>query len=678
MAEKWWMGAVLALWALCAAAQGSAPVPASVSPSGPTDATIPARAFYARPGLESVSLSPSGRWLAILSAGAGDRTGLAIFDIHRGSILGNRMAAIFSNADLRSVHWVNDDRLVFDLLDRQSGGGDQRVAPGLFSVRRDGSELRELISAPRPFISGDRRVGVEPLSARHVLLHIPAGGGDEVIVGEMRSDGTGEPAGVNAKRLNVVTGRAVSLSEGVPDHAFVWMFDPSGRSRLVVTRFQGRTAVHWRAPDSEEWRRLLDSAVDELPWSPRFIDSGGQLFVTTIDPKTRSQVLKRYDFAAGRPSADVLVSTPGFDLRGSIVSETTGARALGVRVVTDAETTVWFDQRLAALQEEADQRLPGLVNRLSCRRCESPDMTVAVTSWSDRDPGQHWLYTAADGQWRKVGNARSEIDPQRMGRTDFHRFRARDGLEIPLWVTTPAASVAGPRPAVLLVHGGPWVRGRSWNWSADAQFLASRGYVVIEPEFRGSTGYGPALYRAGWREWGRKMQDDLMDAVSWTVDQGLVDPKRVCIAGASYGGYATLMGAARDADRFRCAAAWVAVADPRLMFKWSHTSDVWEEGRKYDLPRLIGETVADAAMLESVSPVLLAERMTTPLMLAYGGADRRVPIEHGQQMLKALKAAGHPPEVWTVYDDEGHGWLKLENRVDFAHRLEGFLAKHLK
>ena len=222
----------------------------------------------------------------------------------------------------------------------------------------------------------------------------------------------------------------------------------------------------------------------------------------------------------------------------------------------------------------------------------------------------------------------------------------------------------------------PWMRGRSWQWNPMPQFLASRGYVVIEPEFRGSTGFGARHFRAGWKQWGQAMQDDLVDALAWAVREGHADGKRVCIAGGSYGGYAVLMGLARHGEQFRCGAAWSSVTDPRLLFKWRRDSAVGSEDREYSYPLLIGDPVADAAMLDANTPVLLAARIKTPVFLAHGGADERVPLVHGERMRDALVAAGRPAE-WVVYSDEGHGWLKLETRLDFAKRLEAFLARHL-
>ena len=173
------------------------------------------------------------------------------------------------------------------------------------------------------------------------------------------------------------------------------------------------------------------------------------------------------------------------------------------------------------------------------------------------------------------------------------------------------------------------------------------------------------------------MQDDVADVMQWAVKQGHADPKRACIAGASYGGYATLMGLIRHPELYRCGVAWVAVTDPRLMFKWTFRSDQSDVVREVDYPRLIGDPVADAERINEVTPVLHAARIRAPLLLAMGGEDRRVPIEHGHRMRQALRDAGRPFD-WVVYDDEGHGWNKLSTRLDFANRVEAFLARHLK
>ncbi|WP_083748532.1 S9 family peptidase [Pelomonas sp. KK5] len=262
-----------------------------------------------------------------------------------------------------------------------------------------------------------------------------------------------------------------------------------------------------------------------------------------------------------------------------------------------------------------------------------------------------------------------------MGRRDVHRIKARDGLEFPVLVTLPAGKAAGPRPAVVLVHGGPWLRGTHWAWQRDAQFLASRGYVVIEPEFRGSTGYGEKLFRAGWKQWGLAMQDDVVDATRWAVAQGWADPQRICLAGASYGGYATLMGLIRDPALYRCGFEWVGVSDVGLMYSiaWSDFSDEW---KRFGMPLLIGDRKADAAQLEATSPLMQAARLQRPLLMGAGGQDMRVPVKHGSEFRDAARRAGAAIQ-WVEYPEEGHGWRRLENHVDWWTRVEKFLDRHI-
>jgi dipeptidyl aminopeptidase/acylaminoacyl peptidase len=262
-----------------------------------------------------------------------------------------------------------------------------------------------------------------------------------------------------------------------------------------------------------------------------------------------------------------------------------------------------------------------------------------------------------------------------MGRLDFHRIRARDGEDLPLWVTTPPGPPK-PRSAVVYVHGGPWASDPSWGWHPEEQFLASRGYVVLQPEFRGSVGYGRKHLLAGAKHWGDTMQDDVADAVRWAIDKGLVDPTRVCIIGRGYGGYAALMGPIRDPGLYRCAIAWAAVTDPALLYTADWTSNVSEEARRYVLPRLLGDNDTDRASLISASPVDRAAEVRIPVLLAYGLLDRRM-LKHGSRMRDALSAAGNPPE-WVLYPNEGHGWYNSDDRIDFWHRVEGFLAKNLR
>jgi dipeptidyl aminopeptidase/acylaminoacyl peptidase len=506
--------------------------------------------------------------------------------------------------------------------------------------------------------------------------------------------------------LNVRTGRSRGMDIKAPTGTVRWLFDSAGEPRVAMTRVEGRQAVHWRGPGQTEWQRLAESDLLQPLFTPRFVDDAGQLYVTHGQGPEGLQVLSRFDFERRAPATTPWVRAPGFDFNGMVLegwrsgsSSSSGGGgggggAIGVRMDTDAETTVWLDEAHKRMQALADARLPGRVNRLDCRRCGQADAVALVRSWSDRNPGQIWLYrAAADGAnakeekdtvkpksaWQPVLRVMDGIDPEAMATVDFQRIKARDGRDLPVWVTLPAGHKTGvPAPAVVLVHGGPWVRGGHWRWEAMPQFLASRGYVVISPEFRGSTGYGEAHYRAGFKQFGQAMQDDVADALLWAQSQGLAD-KRACIAGASYGGYATLMGLVRHPELYQCGVAWVALTDPFLYLEGSFwvTDDISTSGRRYRLPEMVGDVKADAQMLTAVSPVAQAERIRAPLLLAFGESDLRIPLAHGKRMRDALIKAGREPE-WVTYPNEGHSWRLPETKADFARRMEKFLAQHLQ
>lgn len=642
------------------------------------DAPLPAaRSFFRHSDIAEVRLSPSGQYLALTVSGKADRVALAVVDVDAKTP--PKIVAQFSDTDIRSFRWVTDDRLIFNVVDLSTGNMDQPFGPGLLSVRRDGSEMRQLVKSRLVVteLSNSRR---DALEYNHVLLDVPRDGSEDVIVGEYIFSTSQEVVAINAIRLNVVNGRKQSIGLGRPSHGLGWLFDPKGEPRVLLTVNEGIQNVYWRAPGRDDWALIGTGPSVSPPFEPIFVDGGGRLYVTTHNGPGGYGSLRRFDFEKGRPEDEPIVSAPGFDFAGAFIVESATNKLVGVRVETDATTTVWFDPARRALQKAVDAKLPGHINTVDgCSACAIAEVFL-VHSWSDQDPGSYWIYRPAHEDWHFVGAVRTDIEPSRMATLDFHRFKARDGLEIPVWVTTPQANApgggAGPRPGVVLIHGGPWVRGGSWHWNREAQFLASRGYVVIEPEYRGSTGYGFDHFHAGWKQWEGPMQDDVADAVRWAAAKGLVDDKRVCIAGASYGGYATLMGLARYPSLYRCGVAWVAVTDPRLMFAPIWNSDIGEEGKRYELPALLGDPVKDAAMLRAAAPLERAGDIRAPLLLAFGRDDTRVPLEHGTRMREALHASGHDPE-YVVYSGEGHGWLKPENTLDFYGRMERFLAKNL-
>lgn len=637
----------------------------------------PAEAFYRHPDVGSASLSPSGRYLGLTSRMKDRRVGLVVLDLqHKGS---GKVVAHYSNIDVDQFEWVGDDRLVFDTVDNTGARSKQQGGRwgGLIMVEADGSITRELIQKDWPDgVSERERPGHESLNPLHHLLFVPQRAGQQVVIGQTAFNERRQLTHVTPMTLDVTNNRTRSMAIGAPEHVTQWVFDPNGEPRLGIATHGTESVFYWRAPSTQEWKEISRHDRNNWPYSPAFVGADGTLFVTRSEGPAGTSVLRRFDFGKNAPADEPLIRTAGFDFSGTPVRDDDG-RVLGVRVQTDAEATVWFDRRLSQWQKDVDARMPGRVNRISCRRCASDDAVVLVHSWSDQDPGRFALYDPRRQQLEPIAAARPDIDPRRMATLDLHRIQTRDARQMPVWVTLPPGAGKGkPRAAIVLVHGGPWVKHGTWRWDEDAQFLASRGYVVIEPEFRGGRGYGWAWFRAGWKQWGRAMQDDVADATRWAAQQGYADPQKICIAGASYGGYSALMGLARDGELYRCGIAWAAVTDPRILAD-PHWSDWSDDFVAFGMPQLIGDPEKESALLAEVAPIELAARIKRPLLLAFGGVDRRVTPVHGTRLRAALREAGNEPE-WVDYADEGHGWLKEANRADWARRMETFLAKNLQ
>jgi dipeptidyl aminopeptidase/acylaminoacyl peptidase len=485
---------------------------------------VRAEEFFREPDVVEAVLSPSGQRLAITSGRGGAREGLFVIDLTKPSK--PKAVAQYDDADIGSVQWVNDDLLIFSVTDFSRGSGRGDGAPGLFSVGAESARVRMLVNRKREFLVEGGSTS-RALDWNHWLLSVPRPrpgvSNEEVLIGKLNLDKEFSVTSVEPIWLNVRTGVSRSTDFAPPPDAVHWLFDSKGEPRVVYTEKGAQGAAYWRAPGRSDWQLIVKGNLLEMPFKPHSVDDAGNLYVLRNEGPEGLQVLTRYDFARQQPSAAPLISTPGFDFEGELITGPaatgTGAGAVavagvrgvrGVRVHADAEATVWFDEGLKRLQGIVDQRFPGRVNRVTCALCGQAEQVALVRSYSDTEPGQLWVYRGkpAEGQppWQAVARMLPGIDARHMAAVDFQRIKARDGRDVPVWLTLPKGLVPGkPAPAVVLVHGGPWVRTGYWKWDPLNQFLASRGYLVIEPEFRGSSGYGEAHYRAGWKQWGQAM-----------------------------------------------------------------------------------------------------------------------------------------------------------------------------
>jgi dipeptidyl aminopeptidase/acylaminoacyl peptidase len=623
--------------------------------------------FFQPPALRRAQLSVDGSKLAMTVTAKSDGFArLAVMDL---TTLQSKAIAAIDASDIDHIHWVDDEFLVFDTDWRLTGYQRTDFGPGLFSVDWQGTVIRGLVDTRgRPPDGQDRGV----LPHGYGLSELPLWpAGSEVLVARPEEVSDQKIGHYSLQWVNARTRNAREVN--LPSNSGAWAFDAKGQLRAVRVLEREHSELRWR-DDAGAWR--VANRVprwEGSPWWPLWVDEADQLYLSA--GHQGRQALFKFDLKGGRLSPQPVAAHPQFDVHARLVLR--AGRVAGYRYLIDAEVTQWLDPQAEAIQQRIDRLLPAAVNRLHfAHRGNSP--WVQVDNFSDRQPLRTLLYNTETQRLMRVGDSRPGIEPARMGSTDLHWVAARDGRKLPVWLTLPPGRPGQahlPMPMVVLVHGGPWARGRAWRWDAEVQFLASRGYAVLEPEFRGSTGYGQEHFAAGWKQWGQAMQTDLADAARWAIAQKHADARRVALMGASYGGYATLMGLVQEPELFKAGVAWAAVSDLELLFKlrWS---DFTAETRELDLPRLVGDPKSDQAMLRAHSPLRLADRLRNPLLLAHGEWDARVPMDHAEALLQALRPHNKDLE-WVHYKDDAHGWSKPANAIDFWQRVERFLAKHL-
>lgn len=639
----------------------------------PATAASDAAGYVNPPKFASAKLSPSGNRLALVVKNEEGYEALAVMDLPPSKP--PRVLQSYPTAHVTEVRWVNDKRLVFRITEPKA---DMREdGSGLFAIDHDGEDEVMLTSLRLGNNMAESRIRSRVLPYNWDLHATLDDGSDDVLLQQVIFDAVGDPIGYRLGRVNTKSGvlKPMTAGTGASFNGVQWELDRAGTMRAIRSQTQGRDRLYTRTSASEEWKTTWDRelmADDVL--SPVQFESENELIVqSSVGGDTNG--LHVLDIRTGKVDPEPLLRIARYDVEEAIVDKQAG-RVVGATLTAGRPMTVWFGDRMAAIQKSIDQALPDRFNTVGCGRCETSRFYV-VLSQSDRLPGEYLLYDHEKKALSPIGAVRPWIDPAKQGRRSFHWIQARDGLALPVVVTHPAAHDGkAPLPAVVLVHGGPYVTGADRSWEGWAQFLASRGYRVIEPNFRGTLGFGNRHFSAGLKQWGQAMQDDVADSVLWAAKEGLVDRQRVCIFGASYGGYAALMGPVKHPDLYRCAASFAGVTDIKLMFT-SNRSDLTRNARRYSMPKLVGDPDKDAAMLRENSPVERVADIKVPVLLAQGGRDERVPKEHADAFESAARKAGVKIER-IDYPDESHGFIEVANEADFLDRLAAFIDRALK
>jgi acetyl esterase/lipase len=648
-------------------------VPAQTGSDRPAaGAVTQAMPYVERPRISSLKVSPSNKHAAFLWRGNEGRLVLTVVDVAEPSNV--RVVAGNPQLDISNIHWVNDRRLVFDARPPELMIFEGEA--GTFGVDIDGQRLQLLVSwTLQVGAQTGTRIQSRVLPYGWAFFRAVAGRGDEALFYQVENAEQGRWGIVAVARLDTATGQLRRVSDGKPEDTVWHVTNPDGNLRIVVTESGGRARVHHRPGGSREWEVVEDLPLfDGSRMAPLYIEADGSWVVSSRLGRD-ADALFVHDPKARKLDPEPLVAVEGFDMGAQLEVDTSKRTLVGVHIETSQPQTVWLDARLAQLQRAIDAALPpGRMNRLLCGDCSTAQRFV-VHSKSDRQPGEYFVFDTVAKRLVRIAASRPGLPEVSQGVRSFHRVAARDGLSLPVVVThPPGVEAKSPRPLVLLVHGGPHVRGGSRAWDGFAQFVAAQGHRVLEVEFRGSTGFGARHLRAGFKHWGQAMQDDLADAVAWAVREGLGEPGRACIVGGSYGGYAALMGPVRHPELYRCAASINGVTDTTRLFSRFRT-DISEQARRYQLTETLGEPVADKAMLERFSPLNRVADIHVPLMVTRGERDTL------GMLAQLLLEGGHSDACLAGPESGRRGSVTPRSRrlLTVTHRLwrvpnEAFLA----
>lgn len=613
---------------------------------------IPVEDFFAEPIIRSVQLSPNGKYLAFLTTLGTGRVGIATMELATGKIE-PLVAAKDENID--SYFWKTDDFLVYS---GDVGGNESQALRGFDLIKRKVIPLADSFREQAAWVASAGVIDILRDDPENILITGPSSTGSW---------------SWGVYRLNVRTSSRTKVSGADEPDIQDLAADRTGELR-ARSRLRGDEAIHEvRATAKAPWKIVqvtpaVEAAAGATRWTALDFAADNRTLYVLNREGNGTAALHAYDTAKGE-LGPALFKSPDGEID-QLITSPDHTKLYGLAYTSDRTRYHWFDAAREALQKQIDSSLPpGTFNRVISATNDESRLVIAALS--DRSPPVYYLLDLRKPALSLIGKQNIKLDPAKLGPMEPISYPARDGLVIHGYLTRPAGAVAGqPLPLIINPHGGPYGIRDDWGWSAEVQFLASRGYAVLQPNYRGSGGYGQAFMDAGRGEWGKKMQDDLTDAVRWAIAQGIADPKRVAIYGASYGGYAAMAGVTYTPDLYRCAINYVGAVDLTILAgftrRGSRSSDLYHT-------QWVGN---NADELRRLSPSYHVESIQVPTLHAYGENDPRVDIRHWKVLEAELKKHNKPYEAIRE-GEEGHGFSNESSRIRFYRRMETFLEQNM-
>ena len=600
---------------------------------------IPMRDFFKNPVSRGYDLSPDGQTISFLQPWA-SRMNIWIRPIAGGEA---KRLTSEKDRDIQSYAWKGNGFVIYG----QDNKGDENFH--LKRVDMKTGEVKDL--TPFPKVRAELIDDLEDISESDVLATM----------------NKRNPEIFDAYRINVGTGEMKMVAEN-PGKVTQWVTDHAGRLRGAITSDGVNTSLLTRPDESSPFKTVITTNFRESI-SPQFYTFDDKAIYATSNIGRDKSAVVTIAPETGKETS-LLYQNPDVDVAGLAYSKKRKVVTLA-SFVTWKEERKFFDAETEKMYKTLREKLPGYEVDVSAH--DKAEEKFIVVALNDRTPGSRYLFDKKSGALTKLVDVAPWLNPEQLAPMKAIEYKSRDGLTIHGYLTLPLGRDPKNLPVVVIPHGGPWARD-VWGYDAEVQFLANRGYAVLQMNFRGSTGYGRNFWEASFKQWGKKMQDDVTDGAQWLIKEGVANPKKIAIYGGSYGGYATLAGVTFTPDLYAAAVDYVGVSNLFTFMKtippyWKPYLDMFHE--------MVGDEVKDKDLLAATSPALHADKIKTPLLVAQGAQDPRVNKAESDQIVDGLRKRGIDVE-YMVKENEGHGFHNEENKFAFYEAMETFLAKHLQ
>ena len=598
---------------------------------------IPMQDFFRNPEKSSFKISPNGEHIAYMKPWKA-RMNVFVMDMN------TKKEVRLTSSQERGIYWfawLNNNRIGYI----KDEGGNENMH--FYAVNIDMSNEIDLT----PFENVQARI-IDDLEddPNHIIMGL-----------NKRNPQIHDPY-----RINVNDGKMDMIAEN-PGNISEWMTDHDGKLRIAITSDGVNTSLLYRDKESDGFKTILttDFKVSVAPLF--FTFDNKNLYVASNRGRDKTAI---FEFDLNKSKEGRLIfEHDEVDVSGLMYSRKRKVLT-GVSYTVAKNEIVFFDTLRESLQQKLEEKLPGY--EVGITSFSEDETKAVVVTYSDKSRGTYYYYDLDKNKLIELGQVSPWLNEEDMSEMKPVHYKSRDGLIINGYLSLPKGTNGKNLPVVVNPHGGPWHRD-SWGYNSEVQFLTNRGFAVFQMNFRGSTGYGRDFWEKSFKQWGKSMQDDISDGVNWLIDEGIADPDRIAIYGASYGGYATLAGLAFTPDLYACGVDYVGVSS---LFTFMESMPPYWELYRSMMYEMVGHPEEDKELLASASPLLHIDKIKAPLFIAQGANDPRVVKAESDQIVEALKNAGIDVP-YMVKDDEGHGFYNEENQFDFYREMEKFLTKYI-